>query len=134
MKIIKLALSICFAVLLCSCSTIINKTTQEISINSNPTSARLSIDGKKFGTTPQVVNIDRGMNHVLKLEVPGYEPYEIQITTQMSSWVWLNVFNGFIPGFTIDYLNGSMYNLFPTSVDVGLIQLPPPPEPPVKKK
>ncbi len=131
---IRIALVACFSVLLCSCSTIINKTTQEISIKSEPGNAKLSIDGKKFGTTPQVVNIDRGMNHLVKLELAGYEPYEIQITTEMSSWVWLNVFNGFIPGFAIDYLSGSMYCLFPTDIAVALTPLPVPVVEPPKKR
>jgi hypothetical protein len=58
----------------------------------------------------------------------------MQITTRLSAWVWANVVNGFIPGFTIDYLNGSLYDLFPESIDVPLTLLPVVEPPPVKKR
>ena len=113
----------CIAVLsfiLTSCSTIINTTTQEIEIKSTPPNAKITIDGKKHGTTPQKVNLPRSDNHVIKLELNGYDTYETQVTTKISAWVWSNVFNGFIPGYTIDLFTGSMYNLFPGSLDVQL--------------
>jgi len=108
------------------CASVMNSTSQEIEITSTPPNARLIIDGRQFGTTPQVVNIERGKNHAVKLELQGHEPYEIQITTKLSFWVWFNVLNGFIPGFIIDYLNGSMYNLLPSSLNVPLTIMPEP--------
>ena len=113
-----------FITLFCSCSTVINTTTQEFGIKSTPGNAKLTIDGRKFGTCPQVVNIERGINHVVKLELAGYEPYEIQITTKLSPWVWTNILNGFVPGFTIDYLTGSLNDLYPDSVEVSLNPAP----------
>jgi len=109
-----------------------NSTTQEIEIRSTPPNAKLIIDGSQFGTTPQVVNIERGKNHTVKLELQGYEYYEIQITKSLSGWVWLNVLNGFVPGFLIDFLNGSMYTLRPSSLEIPLTILPEPKQP-VKK-
>jgi hypothetical protein len=49
-----------------------NSTTQDIEIMSNPPNARIIIDNKIFGTTPQVVNLERGKNHTVKLELPGH--------------------------------------------------------------
>jgi hypothetical protein len=103
-----------------SCATFINSTTQEIEIKSTPENASITIDGKKFGLTPQIVNIDRGRNHVLKIELDGYEPYETQLTRKISFWFWGNALNGFIPGMTIDMFTGSMYNLFPGNISVEL--------------
>lgn len=119
--------------LLCSCSTMMNTTSQEIHIKSEPSNAKLTIDGKKFGTTPQTVNIARGDDHVVKIELSGYEPYEIQITRRMSKWVWSNVLNGFIPGFAIDYLNGSLYNLYPGTLNITLSPAAPVIAKPAKK-
>jgi hypothetical protein len=95
------------------CSTFFNTTTQEIELNSNPPNAKISVDGRNFGTTPQVINIERGVNHTVKFELDGFEPYETQITRQMSNWFWFNALNGFIPGMSIDLITGSMYSLFP---------------------
>ena len=103
-----------------ACSTFFNTTTQEIELNSNPPNAKISVDGKKYGTTPQVINIERGTNHIVKFELEGFEPYETQITRQMSNWFWFNALNGFIPGMSIDLLTGSLYSLFPDEMSAEL--------------
>lgn len=108
-----------------ACSTVLNTTTQEIEIKSNPSNAKITIDGKKFGLTPQIVNLERGSNHVVKLELDGYEIYETQLTRKISFWFWGNVLNGFIPGMLTDMFTGSMYNLLPENVTVDLIQAKP---------
>lgn len=113
-----------YAILLNSCSTFINSTTQEIEIKSNPVNAKIIVDGKKYGTTPQKLNLDRGSNHVVKLDLDGYEVYETQLTKKISFWFWGNALNGFIPGMLIDMITGSMYNLLPDKIDVELTTLP----------
>lgn len=105
-----------------ACSTVLNTTTQEIEVKSNPANAKITIDGKKFGLTPQIVNLERGSNHVVKLELDGYEVYETQITRKISFWFWGNALNGFIPGMVTDMFTGSMYNLLPEKISVELIQ------------
>lgn len=114
-----------------ACSTVLNTTTQELEIKTTPPNAKITIDGKRFGLTPQVVNIDRGSNHVVKIELDGYENYETQITRKISIWFWGNVLNGFIPGMVTDMFTGAMYNLHPENINVELI--PAKPEKPTKK-
>jgi len=121
-----------FALALNACSTFMNSTTQEINIKTEPANAKITIDGKKYGTTPQVVNIERGSNHVVKLEADGFDAYEMQVTRKLSFWFWGNVLNGIIPGMLIDMVTGAMYNLLPEDVEVSL-QLTPKPEKPTKK-
>ncbi|MCK9280511.1 MAG: PEGA domain-containing protein [Melioribacteraceae bacterium] len=121
-----------FALAFNACSTFMNSTTQEINIKTEPANAKITIDGKKFGTTPQVVNIERGSNHVVKLEADGFDAYEMQVTRKISFWFWGNVLNGIIPGMLIDMVTGAMYNLLPEDVEVSL-QLTPKPEKPLKK-
>ena len=103
-----------------ACSTVMNSTSQEIYLKSNPPNANITIDNKKFGTSPQSVNIDRGANHVVRFELEGYEIYETQVTRKISFWFWGNALNGFIPGMVIDMFSGSMYNLLPENIDVEL--------------
>lgn len=107
-------------ILLTSCATVLNTTSQDVEIKSNPANAKIIVDGKKFGTTPQVVNIDRGGDHSIKLELDGHEPYETQITRKISIWFWGNAFNGFIPGMITDMFTGAMYNLQPEKIEVEL--------------
>jgi glucan-binding YG repeat protein len=108
------------SIILSSCATVINTTTQEVQINSVPSNAKITIDGKKFGTTPTLVNIERGSNHLIKLELDGYEVFETQITRKISSWYWLNLINGMLLGGLLDYINGSMYCLLPELLEVQL--------------
>jgi hypothetical protein len=109
-----------------------HSTSQDLVLNSNPPNANIIIDGKKFGTSPQLVNIDRGTNHVVKFQLDGFEIYETQVTRKISFWFWGNALNGFIPGMVIDMFTGSMYNLLPDDIDVELT--PVKIEVPVKKK
>jgi len=103
-----------------ACSTVINTTTQNVEIKSEPPSAKITVDGKKFGITPQTVNIERGSNHLIKLELDGYDTYETQLTRKISAWFWFNLFNGIIPGLVTDMFTGSMYNLLPEVVEAEL--------------
>lgn len=131
MRVSKYLFLIIVLLLLESCATVINTTTQNVEIKTNPPNAKITIDGKKFGTSPQLVNLERGSNHVIKLDLEGYETYETQITRKISIWFWGNAFNGFIPGMIIDMFTGSMYNLLPESINVELQQIKI--EPPKKK-
>lgn len=102
------------------CSTILNTTTQQVELISNPPNASITVDGQKFGTSPQKINIERGANHIVTFELDGFELYETQLTRKISFWFWGNALNGFIPGMTIDLFTGSMYNLMPEKLEVEL--------------
>jgi len=127
-----LVLAIIGVIALSACSTVLNTTTQEVELKTTPPNAKIIVDGKKFGMSPQVVNIDRGGNHVVKFELDGFETYETQLTRKISFWFWGNALNGFIPGMIIDMFTGSMYNLLPEKIAVELI--PAKVEAPVKKR
>lgn len=129
MKVYKSAFLCLMTALLCSCSTILNTTTQDVEIKTKPENAKITIDGKKYGTTPQVINLERGNNHIVKLELDGYEPYETQLTRKISTWFWFNIFNGIVPGVLTDYISGSMYRLLPEGLEAELQQAKPPEKP-----
>ena len=114
------------------CATMLNTTTQEVELQSNPPNAKVTVDGKKFGTSPQIVNIDRGSDHVIKFELDGYQTYETQLTRKLSLWFWGNALNGFIPGMVVDYFTGSLYDLLPERVATELT--PAKVELPIKKR
>jgi hypothetical protein len=122
----KLILTVSFIIIMTACSTVLNTTTQDVEIKTNPANAKITIDGKKFGTSPQIINIDRGSNHTIKLELEGHEAYETQITRKISFWFWANALNGFIPGMLTDMFTGAMYNLLPEIIEVDLTPAKPP--------
>lgn len=129
-KIIMIVFVVAGSFLMGACSTVINTTTQNVDIVSDPPNAKITIDGKKFGITPQTVNLERSSNHVVRLELDGYETYETQLTRKISTWFWFNILNGIIPGVVTDMFTGSMYNLLP---EVFTAELQPAKVEPVKK-
>lgn len=132
-KVTAMAVVIIYALFLSACSTVLNTTTQDVEIKSTPPNGKITIDGKKFGITPQKVNLERGVNHVVKIELDGFEAYETQLTRKISAWFWFNIFNGILPGVLTDMFTGSMYNLLPENLDVELqpVKIV---EPPTKKR
>lgn len=122
----KLILTVSVIIIMTACSTVLNTSTQDVEIKTNPANAKITVDGKKFGTSPQIINIDRGSNHTIKLELEGHEAYETQITRKISFWFWANALNGFIPGMLTDMFTGAMYNLLPEIIEVDLTPAKPP--------
>lgn len=133
MRTIRIIALVCISVLFASCATLINTTTQEVELQSVPPGAKITIDNKKFGITPQRVSLERGADHVVRFELDGYEPYETQITKRISYYTWLNAFNLWVSGLTIDYFTGGMYDLYPEKSE-ALLQPEKKIEKPVKKQ
>lgn len=103
-----------------SCATIINGTCQKVGISSNPSDAWIWVDRNYVGNTPLVIELSRKDNHVVRIELPGYMPYEVQFTKEVSGWVFGNiVFGGFI-GLAVDAVSGGIYRLTPEQVNAEL--------------
>ena len=61
---------------------------QNIRIYSTPKGASVIINDIPRGETPLVVELLRKNNHTIRLEMPGYEPFEGSITRRTSLWIW----------------------------------------------
>jgi len=108
------------AAVFAGCATIINKTTQQVGISSNPSNATVTVDGASFGRTPTIASLKRGDNHIVKIELEGYRPYEMAITKKVSGWVWGNVLFGGLIGLAVDAISGGLYRLTPEQVQADL--------------
>lgn len=107
--------------MLCSCASIIHGTHQDVGISSNPTGAQVSVDGQVKGATPVVANLTRKDNHIVRIELAGYKPYETTLTRKVSGWVWGNIVFGGLIGLAVDAINGALYNLTPEQVSAALL-------------
>lgn len=108
------------AIMPISCATIIHQTRQDVGIASVPTGASVTIDNKPTGKTPLVAELKRKENHIIKIELPGYEPYETTVIHKVSGWVWGNAVFGGLIGLAIDAMSGAMYKLTPNQVTAEL--------------
>jgi len=112
-----------FGLLITSCATIMQGTTQDIGVSSSPIKATVKLDGVIKGETPLTLEIKRKKGGTIRIEKEGYEPAEIILTKKMSGWVFGNIIFGGIPGLIIDLVAGGTYQLKPESINVNLTKV-----------
>ncbi|HEX5724969.1 MAG TPA: PEGA domain-containing protein [Longimicrobiaceae bacterium] len=105
---------------LSSCATIVNGSRQEVAISSTPTGATVTVDNQQHGVTPVTLDLTRKDHHTVRLDLQGYEPYEVQLTRKTSGWVWGNLVFGGLIGLAVDAIGGGMYKLSPEAVNAEL--------------
>ncbi|MCE2732941.1 MAG: PEGA domain-containing protein [Chryseotalea sp.] len=115
---------------LTNCASIIHGSRQKVDFNSQPTGARILIDGKDYGTTPNSISLRRKGREVgeptnkreynVSIQMEGYYPYDVKIKRDLDGWLFGNIIFGGIIGIIIDASNGSMYRLTPNQINVQL--------------
>lgn len=108
-------------VLLTSCATIVNGPNQSVAIASNPANAAIWVDNNYAGNSPMIVQLSRKDNHVVSIELEGYQPHVITFSRKVSGWVCGNIFFGGIIGVAIDAVSGGLYCLTPDQIQAELI-------------
>lgn len=103
-------------VLLNSCATIVNGTSQQVNITSTPIEAKVIIDGEELGKTPFIADLKRKDNHIVKIELEGYKTEVITLNGKTSGWFFGNCLFGGIIGMAIDAITGGMYKLQPEEI------------------
>ena len=104
-----------------ACASIIHGTRQDVGISSSPSAAQVTVDGLQTGTTPVVAHLTRKDNHIVRIELAGYKPYETTLTRKVSGWVWGNIVFGGLIGLAVDAISGGLYNLTPEQVSGTLL-------------
>ncbi len=120
MNKISLIASVLLCFLVSSCASIVSGSKQMVTINSTPSCADVTVDSQYVGQTPLKVNLRRGSDHVICIELDGYEPYEVICTREINGWVIGNIFLGGPLGLVIDMVTGSVYRLSPEQVGTVL--------------
>ncbi|MBK7500884.1 MAG: PEGA domain-containing protein [Ignavibacteriales bacterium] len=106
--------------LLNSCATIVNGTSQQVNITSTPIEAKVIIDNEQMGNTPLIAKLKRKDNHIVKIELEGYKTEVITLNGETSGWFFGNCLFGGIIGMGIDALTGGMYRLEPEEINKTL--------------
>lgn len=122
--------SICLTALVLtttSCATIVSGSHQEVPVNVQPAGATVCVDGTRVGSAPMMVDLSRKKGHVLMLEKDGYRPEVFLVGTAPNPWAVFNIVPfALIPGpigLLVDALTGSIYEMDPARVYVGLEEL-----------
>jgi hypothetical protein len=116
MKRIALAGAAAAVLLTAGCATIMHGTSQDIGFSSTPTNASIIVDNKPLGNTPTIAKLSRKDNHIVRMELDGYQPFEATLTRGVSGWVWGNIIFGGLIGLAVDGITGGLYKLTPEQI------------------
>jgi len=92
------------------CATMIDGPAQRLQFASEPAGATVFLNGKAVGKTPAVIVVSRWRRPRVRIEMPGFQPYELQLERKTNSNIEGNVFLGGAP-ILIDALTGSILRL-----------------------
>ena len=105
-----------FSLTMAGCASIVNGDHQKVTVMSKPSHARLSVDNIDVGVTPKQINLLRKNEHVIKLDLAGYQTTSIPWQKTVSGWFFDNIFIGGLIGIAVDALDGAMYKLTPAQM------------------
>ncbi len=60
-------------------------------------------------------------NHIVKIQLDGYQPYEATLTRSVSGWVWGHLVFGGLIGLAVDAISGGLYKLTPEQIAGTLV-------------
>lgn len=110
-----------FAFLASSCATIMNGPNQAVGVISTPSDADVWVDQQYVGKSPIVLQLTRNQNHMIHLELEGFESHDIILSRKVSGWVFGNILiPGSIIGIAIDAYTGAIYRLTPDQIHADL--------------
>src|SRR5690606_40130446 len=75
------------SITLTSCATIMSGAKQNVKISSSPSQATVIVDSLEIGKTPLKTKLKRKQNHIVRLELEGYQPYEIELKRKFNAWI-----------------------------------------------
>ena len=122
-----LSVMLAFLIPVSGCATITGGTTQDVTINSAPSGAKVTIDGKFQYMTPAAVSLSRKEDHVVTVEKDGYKTVSIPLQRNYRGMadiggniLWL------LPGIIVDAVSGGMYEFKESNLQVTLEAISPP--------
>lgn len=136
------ALALGAATAVTGCATIIKGTSQDISVDSNPGGAQVTVTQNSGvevfkGATPAKLSLSKKHEYTVSVKLAGYQEARVPVTQHLSGWFFGNLLCGGLLGMVIDAVDGAMYNLEPENVSVTLVQVAPgtaqPPPPPAQQ-
>lgn len=109
-----------FGLFLSGCASIVNGTSQPVSINSNVKGADVIVNGVTVGKTPYNGPIKKGNKTTVTLQKDGYDPKTITLSTEIEPIFWGNIIIGGVLGSTTDLATGGMYKYAPATLQIDL--------------
>jgi hypothetical protein len=110
----------CLGPFFAGCASIVEGTSQNVSIISNVRGAHVIVNGVNVGTTPYSGPIKRGKSTTVTLQKDGYETKTITLNTEIEPIFFGNIIFGGVLGSTTDLATGAMYKYAPATLQIDL--------------
>jgi hypothetical protein len=109
------------------CATLISGTSDDVSIVTRPSGARVTVQpGSLTLTTPASLELARAdAPYLLTFELAGHEARRSYIAGRANPWIYANILIGGVPGILVDWLTGAYVRLSPTEIDLELTPVRP---------
>ncbi len=97
------------------CASVVSGTSQEITFESQPEGATVSLDGNVLGKTPMTTTVKRERKRIVSFSKDGYQTQTMRLTTSLNGWFWGNfAFSWFGPlSSTTDGVSGAVHEYIP---------------------
>ena len=103
-----------------SCATLFKGSTEEVSFSSEPTGAKVYVNGQFMGETPFPLNLESNEDYLIEFRLEDYENKMVFINNSVGAgWIILDLFAYIFPIF-IDNATGDWYYLDETNVRAAL--------------
>jgi len=102
------------------CASIVSGSKQELSFQSTPDGASVTVNGRIIGKTPITTQLDKKADQTVVFSKDGYKPVTMQLTTSLDPWFWGNIVLGGLIGSTVDGLSGAVHQYAPSQYFVTL--------------
>ena len=105
-----------------SCATIFKGSTDDVSFSSDPSGAKVYVNGTLLGTTPVQLELKSINSYTIEFKKEGYETRTVLLNNSVGGgWIVLDVLFGLVP-IIVDAATGNWYSLDQEYVNAVLEQ------------
>ena len=123
----RILLAASVALMLGGCATVTRGTTDQMTITSEPTGARVKTSLAHSCVTPCTIQVSRKDEFIVSYDLDGYEPVEVPVKTQLAgsgaAGFAGNVLLGGVIGMGVDAATGSTLEHVPNPVRATLVPI-----------
>lgn len=103
------AIALCCALLLNSCATVFKGSTEKVNFSTDPTGAKVYINGQYFGQTPLELNMLTKKTYDVEFRKEGYRNRTVALTHSVGGgWLVVDIILGLVP-VIVDAATGNWY-------------------------
>lgn len=89
------------------CATIFSGSSSEIALESEPTKAKVLLNGSNMGKTPLKLKLKKGKEYIIEFVKEGYENKSLNMSYSLGAgWLILDILSGLI-GIIVDAATGN---------------------------